>query len=296
MSHILVVEDNPINQEILVELLRDAGHSPLAADDGETAWRRLHEQPDHTCAVLLDRMLPDMDGLELLNRIKSSPGLAHIPVILQTARSDPADILEGLRGGAYYYLTKPFYPEALLAIVATATRDYREYKEMQIRALQASQSMRCLTEGEFIFRTPDEARDIAGLLANTGPEPRKLVLGLCELMVNAIEHGNFGITYAEKTELIQAQRLRVEIERRLANPAYAERRARLRFTRDRNLLRFDLQDQGGGFDWREYLELSPARVFDNHGRGIALARLLSFDSLDYNDLGNAALATVRLSG
>lgn len=296
MSHVLVVEDNPINQEILVELLRDAGYSPLAADDGETAWRRLQERPDQIGAVLLDRMLPDMDGLEVLRRIKTSPGLAHIPVILQTARSDPADIVEGLRGGAYYYLTKPFYPEALLAIVATATRDYRDYKEMQLHALQASQSMRCLTEGEFVFRTPDEARDIAGLLANTSREPRKLVLGLCELMLNAIEHGNLGITYAEKTDLIQAQRLRHEIERRLADPPYADRQARLRYTRTPDALRFELHDQGDGFDWHSYLELSPERVFDNHGRGIALARLLSFDSLDYNARGNVALATVRLTG
>lgn len=65
------------------------------------------------------------------------------------------------------------------------------------------------------------------------------------------------------------------------------------FERSSNELRFTIQDQGQGFDWRNFLDMSPKRAFDNHGRGIAMARLLSFDQIDYNEVGNAVLAVVR---
>ncbi len=240
-------------------------------------------------------MLPDMDGLDVLKQVKNDPALAHIPVIMQTAKSDQADILEGLNGGAYYYLTKPFYPDTLLAIVNTAVSDYQDYIAIRAKVRQAAQSMRCLTRGAFAFRSPAEARDISALLANTCTDAQKIVLGLSELMLNAVEHGNLAISYAEKTDLVQANLLANEIERRLANPVYAGRQAVVEFERRPGELRFSIRDQGSGFDWRNYLELSPERVFDNHGRGIAMARLISFDELSYNETGNQVTAVVSIS-
>jgi len=294
MTHVLVVEDDPIAQEILVDNLKQAGYRTMSAADGDGSWRLLRDNPDIFCAVLLDRILPDMDGLEVLRKIKATAQLAHIPVIMQTAKSDQADILDGLKNGAYYYLTKPFLPETLLAIVATAVADYRDYREMRRKVWQATATFGLLTEAEFAYRDPAEARDIAALLANTCADPQKVVLGLTELMLNAIEHGNLGISYAEKTQLIRDDTLHEEIDRRLSLPEYMGRQAKVRFERGEGELRFTIRDQGGGFAWREYLEMSPARAFDNHGRGIAMARLLSFDRLDYNESGTEVVARLRV--
>jgi anti-sigma regulatory factor (Ser/Thr protein kinase) len=120
------------------------------------------------------------------------------------------------------------------------------------------------------------------------------VLGLSELMINAVEHGNLGIGYAQKSALIDQGRLADEIRERLARPEFAGRRAELEVSRDENEVRFLIRDQGAGFDWQGYLEMSPDRAFDTHGRGIAMSRIISFDRLEYRGCGNEVLAAVRL--
>lgn len=293
MSHVLVVEDDPISRDILVDQLHQAGYQTMTAKGGERAWELLRNHPDVYCAILLDRMLPDMDGLEVLRKVRAAPWLAHIPVIMQTARTEPADVLEGLSNGAYYYLTKPFQPDTLLAIVGTAVADYRGYREMRQKVHQTAHTLTYLARAEFVFQEPGEARDIAALLANTCADPQKVVLGLSELMLNAVEHGNLAITYAEKTELVRTGDLQNEIARRLAQPRYQGRQAQVSFERGPGELRFTISDQGQGFDWRQYMVMSPERAYDNHGRGIAMARLLSFDELTYDEKGNRVVAVVR---
>ena len=107
------------------------------------------------------------------------------------------------------------------------------------------------------------------------------MLGLTELLVNAVEHGNLEISYDEKTELTRERALQREISRRLALPAYRDRVAAVRFERSGGRVQVEICDQGPGFDPEPYLTIDPRRVFDSHGRGIAIAKLLSFDRLEY---------------
>jgi len=293
--HLLVAEDDPIGLEILLENLSDAGYAVDSAEDGDTTWALLAANPERYCAILLDRMMPGIDGIEVLRRVKADAALAHIPVIMQSALDQPEEVLEGLRGGAYYYLTKPFAADTLLAIVNTAVRDFRHTLEIRDEARKAARTLIHLEHATFLFRTPDEARDIATLLANACLDGEKVALGLSELMLNAIEHGNLGITYQEKSQLIAAGGLEEEITRRLADPVWGERRARIEFERGSQEICFLLCDQGAGFEWLDFLEMRPERAFDTHGRGIAMAKMLSFDSLEYRGCGNEVEATVRLN-
>ena len=203
-------------------------------------------------------------------------------------------MLDGLRAGAYYYLTKPFSADTLLAIVAAATRDFRGHKELEDEVRRQGRTLSCLAEARFVYRTPDEARSLATLLANATPEPGRVVLGLSELMLNAIEHGNLAIGYRQKSALIETDRLHCEIESRLAAPEFAGRRAEVEIRRGDRELIFNIRDQGVGFDWQGYLEMSPERAFDTHGRGIAMSRLISFDRLEYLGRGNEVEAAIRL--
>lgn len=290
----MVVEDEAILLDILVETLTENGYAVQVAETGAAAAHLLETHAGTLDAILLDRLLPDMDSLRLIPQIKSNPALAHVPVIIQTSLTSPDDVAAGLNAGAYYYLTKPFPPETLLSIVRAAVRDRLEYLDLQGRIRHAEGIMRHLVRGEFSFRTQSEARDLAALVAHAAPDPTRVVLGLTELMLNAVEHGNLAITYEEKSRLIAADALTDEVEKRLTDGPYSGRAARLFLTRSNDEVEFVVQDEGKGFNWQPFLEMAPDRAFDTHGRGIAMSRLLSFDHIEYRGRGNEVVCRVQL--
>lgn len=142
--------------------------------------------------------------------------------------------------------------------------------------------------------TVRQARSLATALAAHYPDPDRVVVGLTELLVNAVEHGNLGIGYAEKAALLDHGDLRGEIARRLALPALAARRVRVVLRREPDRLVTTIEDEGEGFDWKPFIEYDPERVLDANGHGIAIARGMSFDEVTYEGRGNVVVATVRL--
>jgi two-component system phosphate regulon response regulator PhoB len=117
---ILVVED----EEDLVELIRynlaKAGFVVRAALDGEAAMRLAGAEP--FALVLLDLMLPGIDGLEVCRRLKADPRTARLPIVMVTARGEDTDVVAGLGLGADDYVTKPFSPKVLVARVRAVLR------------------------------------------------------------------------------------------------------------------------------------------------------------------------------
>lgn len=148
----------------------------------------------------------------------------------------------------------------------------------------------------FEIRTMAEAAGLATLLAAAHPDPARVVMGLTELLVNAVEHGNLGITYHEKAELLDRGDLQAEIERRLKVPERASRRVRVTFRRAPDQLTTCIEDEGEGFDWLPYLDYDPERALDSNGHGIAIARGVCFDDVTYHGRGNVVVATLRLGG
>lgn len=292
-ARILLAEDEEITTEIIRDLLAPQGFEVTACADGLEAWRRLEEDDPPYDVILLDRGLPGMDGMEVLRRVKAAPRLARIPVVMETGDDDEASIREGLNQGAYYYLTKPLQPQVLLAVVRAALEQARESRRMLENERRAERPLALLHQGTFRFRDLDEARMLAAYLARACPDPARAIQGLQELLVNAVEHGNLGITYAEKSALLLADAWQDEVRRRLALPVYRDRHVEVDLQRASEALRFTIRDQGQGFDWREYLDFSTDRAFDLHGRGIAMAGKLSFDGLEYQGSGNTVLAWVR---
>ncbi|MDH5572195.1 MAG: response regulator [Gammaproteobacteria bacterium] len=291
---ILVVDDEPFNLDILVEYVDDLGYESRTALNGEEAWAILQEDADLFDVVLLDRMMPLMDGMELLIRIKADEALKHMPVIMQTAMADHDSVLEGLNAGAFYYLTKPYDYKHLVAIVNSAVNDSQNYRSMKLAIDRSTKVMECFDHGSFSFSSLDEGKDIVLLLAGALPNANKIVLGLSELVINAVEHGNLGISYDEKSQLNETNSWIAEVEKRLAQSENLNKKVTLEFQRTRNNAKFIIRDQGEGFDWQEYMEVSPERAFDNHGRGIAMAKMISFDSIEYQGNGNTVIATINL--
>jgi CheY-like chemotaxis protein len=290
----LVVDDEPIVQYIISECLADEGYALQMEADGDAAWTTLTTKGKEIDVIILDRVMPGLDGLELLKRIKATADFRHLPVIMQTAMSRPEDVREGLEAGAHYYLTKPFDPRALLTIVKAAVEDAESSKAKAATHEDFLRSLRTLTCAEYEFTTLEDARVLAYLLSLACPTPPLAAMGFTELLINAIEHGNLGISYDEKKDLRNSGLWEAEIERRLQHPEYSDRKAHLRLERLPHMLRFTITDQGKGFDWQRYMDFDPERAFDPNGRGIAMARQMSFSRLQYQGDGNILVAEVDL--
>ena len=103
---ILVVDDVPANLSVLLDLLTDAGFAVLVADSGERALLQVsHRRPD---LILLDAMMPGLDGFETCRRLKADPATRDLPVLFMTALTDTAACLSGFAAGAVDYISKPF--------------------------------------------------------------------------------------------------------------------------------------------------------------------------------------------
>lgn len=119
-ANILLVEDEPAIQELIVANLTRAGHTVLRASDAETAQRLVREAlPD---LILLDWMLPGMSGVELARRMRAEERTREIPLIMLTARAEETDKVLGLETGADDYITKPFSPRELVARIKAVLR------------------------------------------------------------------------------------------------------------------------------------------------------------------------------
>jgi two-component system OmpR family response regulator len=103
---ILVVEDHPIIAELIETRLRIEGMEPVKCPGGREALQAIAAERFEL--VILDIMMPELDGYEVLRQIRSRFGMRHLPVILLTAKSTPTDVEKGIAMGANYYITKPF--------------------------------------------------------------------------------------------------------------------------------------------------------------------------------------------
>jgi CheY-like chemotaxis protein len=119
---ILIIEDNPVNTKLLTVYLEAEGFQVLHAPDGTSGIQTATEK-EGIDAVLLDRIMPDMDGLEVLKSLKHSDFAWHIPVIMLTAAMSPQQVEEAKLYGAYGYLPKPYDKLKIVNMVRQAIKD-----------------------------------------------------------------------------------------------------------------------------------------------------------------------------
>ncbi len=291
MDTILVVEDDVLLRTVIERMLRLSAYNVLAAGDGRQAQSLLRSSAKRISAILLDWRMPEMSGIEFLHWIKKEPEFEHIPVIMETSMILPEHIKQGIDAGAFYYLTKPIEEKVMRSIVQAAVADLRQKETLLEKIRKGDKAFAQLVEGTFRFRTPEEGEFLAVSIANSSPDPEKTIF-ISELLSNAIEHGNLGITYDEKTTLIENDALGLEVRRRLALPEYAGKHVTLRLVRSKAGLRIVIKDEGKGFEFRKYLKLDETRVFHNHGRGIALTS--EYLKLEYQGNGSEVVVTVPL--
>jgi adenylate cyclase len=166
---ILVVDDMPDNIEVVRMRLENKGYEVIAAGDGEEALATIAATPPDL--VLLDVMMPKLDGIETLKRLKADTSLPFMPVVLLTAKADAKEVIDGLDSGADDYLTKPVDHAALLARVRAMLRikamhDTNNEQAARLAELNATLEARVATQVGEIERMGRLKRFLAPQVAN----------------------------------------------------------------------------------------------------------------------------------
>ena len=167
---VVVVEDSQTLQNSLVKVLKDEGHFVEAFSDGEAARKFCMIEREAIDLMIVDYMLPELDGVELIAALREES--ITIPIIMLTARSGVSDKVIGLTNGADYYLTKPFEFEELLACMGALRRrpaDYQSEKiEIQEGLICDTALHQCEKDGEVIRLTPTEFAVLEYLVRHKG--------------------------------------------------------------------------------------------------------------------------------
>ncbi len=292
-DHILLVDDDDFIQIITRELLLEEGYEVSVAGDGAEAWEKMDAVPEQFDLMILDKNMPRLNGMELLKRLRGDERFKEFPVIMLTADTEQQSLADSLAAGAHYCLTKSSSESVLKNVIYNVLSDAHHKKELLSLIGHQTNILQILKQAEFEFQTLDEAKNLALWLADASLTPHRTVNAYSEILVNAVEHGNLEIDYDEKGRLLKTGGWIEEIERRLKKSPFKNRWVHVRLENSEPQCVVTVTDEGKGFNWRDYLEFSPERAFDIHGRGIAMSRMLGFDEMEYNERGNQV--TIRVN-
>ena len=292
-SRLLIVDDDEVNLDVLVECLKDGPYELVRANNGEQALTLLRQNPKNFDVMILDRMMPGMSGLEVMAELQADEHFKWMPIVMQTAAASPREICEGMEAGVFFYLTKPFDEPILKRIVKMAVQEGVKWKSLAQALEVQAHTIGCMKSGRFQLRTMTEANDVALLIAQACPFSEKVAFGLNELLMNSVEHGNLEIGYHEKTILQENDQWEDEIARRLELPEYANKFVEVEFERNEDYIQVTVTDQGQGFDWRDHERIKSDRLLESHGRGIAMAKSISFDYMEFQGIGNQVVCRVN---
>lgn len=291
---VLVLDDDEINLMILTKGTQEAGYNAKPFATAAEALDYMLQHPGEIDIAVLDKMMPGMNGIELLKRMKATESLKRIPAIIQTGDAGVEQMREGIEAGAYYYLTKPFHPEILTALLNAAAIDCGVQEEMTKQAADGAEVLRMLQQGEFDLKTHDEGRRICAMIAHVALYPEFVMVGLMELIANAIEHGNLAIGFDKKRECLINGTFEQEVATRANSKEFANRRVKMQFEKRPGGLYIIIKDDGIGFDWQAQADhRALLKLNEPSGRGISKAMVM-LDGVRYIANGNEVHCSIKL--
>lgn len=292
---ILAVDDEPGQLSLIEDYLAGSGFQVVFAQTQEACLDILSNSNTPVNAIVLDQTLPNAGGFKLLEKLSHHNDFKYIPIITQNGfqKSTLEDTSACLNAGAFYHFSEPLNPKLLQSVVTAAVKDFKRIRSLQ-EDLQAFQGgLTTLQTAHFSFNRLSSAQSLAQMLSFLFPSPNAAVVGITELLINALEHGNLGVGYEEKSQLMAEAKWKEEVERRETMPEFIDKKVKVLFEVGDEAIILTIKDEGKGFDWQEYLEMKTDRAGDSHGRGIALANMMSFSSLEYKDNGSCAIAKLN---
>ncbi|MBM4223144.1 MAG: ATP-binding protein, partial [Gammaproteobacteria bacterium] len=229
---------------------------------------------------IIDAILIDHDVLlkepALIAQIRMHHACRHLPIIV--ANPSGAAMHQGLAISD---------AEGLKELIPL----FKEYSE-QKKSLQ--NDLGSILQLKVCFKTLTQGHFLAELLSRHYPDKNNALVGITELFINAVEHGNLEISYEDKTALLANGRWIEEIEQRSNNEKYSHRTVEVYFEKNEVEIVLVVEDDGKGFKWGAFEQIDPRRMMATHGRGIMMAKSLSFTSLLYEEPGNRVIAIYKL--
>lgn len=289
---VFIVEDDRSSLLFIEQQLEALGYETASASDGETACEMLERSPEIADVIVLDRTLPGIDGIDVSKRLQGNEKLNAKPIVMVTGCDTPEQIKEGMDSGVFYYLIKPLDISVLQSVLNAAMRRAEENYALLRTFNDQNVGISCLQSAKFQFKTIPEARSIAAILSQCFKNPNQVLVGISELLMNAVEHGNLEIGHEKKSELLHEGLLETEIEQRLQQDEYKDRFVEASLSKRDEGTYVIVTDMGPGFDPKRFMSIDPAKSGAKNGRGIAQARIVSFDKLGYNEKGNRAIGFV----
>lgn len=267
---LLLIDGESVERSLVESAAEAVGYRLVAADCVASALAMLDTLKPKPLAVLVCGGVP-FDSLQsLLQAVQKLDELENVEVVLHHSELDADRIRWGVEEGAYFYLTKLSEPELLYSMIRSSVHTGRKIRRLAKKVNEVEDTFRLLQEGSFAVRTPAEAELLAANLGSACEDPQQGI-GLLELMLNGIEHGNLGISYDEKKDLLHRGIFLEEVQRRLDSPEFSDMRVEVCLIRRQGILEVVIRDQGTGFDFSRYLRYDPKRMLDPNGRGVALA-------------------------
>ncbi len=286
-KYVLIVDDDSTMQMVLQGMIEKTGFKPVIAENGEKALQFLEIGGANIGIVLLDRHLPDMNGFEVVTKIQDLDNSAGIPIIMQSGSNKPDDIKDAINAGIFYYLTKPFKMEALQNVLHFAIQKFEMREVLKERLEKGYTPINLIRSASFEFKTMEEAKKMGILLACFFPDPFRVFPGIMALLSNAVEHGNSGLGYEEKSKLLDTAAYQSKIQ--TLNP---KKTVEVQFIHKDDRFSLRVTDQGSGFDWKEWIKFETDFGSYTHGFGV-LKALKAFDEVKYNTAGNQVMASIN---
>ena len=226
MTKILIVEDDPAVRDVVKHALSREGMETLAVEDGEAALQRLREDVEPFDLVVLDVMLPGMDGISVCREIRAGEAgsaSSEVPVVMLTARDDEINVVVGLEVGADDYVTKPFRPRELVSRVRAHLRRRRldakgvsgKQQKLEFPGLEVDLRGRRVTSGGSNVDLTAKEFEVLALLAS---HPGR-VYGREQIMRHLWDGDFFGETRAADVHI---QHIRKKIEPDPKTPRYVQ--------------------------------------------------------------------------
>lgn len=274
------------------DFLKNKGHNIKTIASLDAIIDEL-ERPDQIVGSVLISIPENQTEFESqIRAIKRQEKAKYIPFIGILKAGCHAD--EVSRQPFFHILEEPTDENILLHTIEAAQSDFKRYNALLKEVSSRTSAIGLIKSGSFTLQTLGQAEALTTMLSLACPEPSVVALGLSELLVNAIEHGNLHISYKLKSQLLENGQWEKEISSRLSSDDYKNKFVEVTFERLANRIEIVVTDQGEGFDWRKFIEFDPSTSTDKHGRGIAIAIAMGFSSLSYNDKGNQVTATINL--
>lgn len=251
------------------------------------------QEPTKKISAIVTVIDNNLDELERdIRSFKRKEDAKYIPCIGLTSNKLKSSNIP--RQLFFHILERPANNEILIHTIEAAQSDFKRYQALISEVNSRTSAIGLISSGKFKLRSLKEAEALTTMLSLACPDPATVALGLSEILVNAIEHGNLNISYQEKSDLLENGLWDDEIQKRLNAPEYVEKFVEINFSRNENQIQIQVTDQGNGFDWRKFVDRDPSNNNAKHGRGIAIAIAMGFNQLEYNDKGNQVTAIIDL--